>query len=108
MPGLLRPSSLIQKLSALRNVKVIAFADNNKAAEVQELLEAGACGYILKSDSSVLIRMSILMVTRGSKILFSSPALPREINHLTSQERTILKYVKPGNQVRKGGGRPWV
>jgi len=91
LPGLLTPPSLIRKLSALRNVKVIAFADNNNAAEAQELLEAGASGYILKSDTSVLIRMSILMVARGSKNIISS-TLPREINHLTSQERTILKY----------------
>jgi DNA-binding NarL/FixJ family response regulator len=92
LPGLLTPPSLIQKLSSLRNVKVIAFADNNKAVEVQELLEAGACGYILKSDTSVFIRMAVIMVARGSKNIISS-TLPREINHLTSQERTILKYV---------------
>jgi DNA-binding NarL/FixJ family response regulator len=91
LPGLLTPVSLVQKLSALRNVKILPFADNNKASEVQELLEAGASGYVLKSDSSVLIRMSILMVARGSKNILS-PALPRQINRLTSQERTILRY----------------
>lgn len=91
LPGLLSPTSLIQKLSALRNVKVLAFGDNNKASEVQDLLEAGASGYIVKSDNSVLIRMSILMVARGSKNILS-PALPRQINRLTSQERTILRY----------------
>ncbi len=100
LPGLLTPPSLIQKLSALRNVKVIAFADNNKAAEVQELLQAGASGYILKSDSSVLIRMSVLMVARGSKNIISS-AMPREINHLTSQERIILKYVNRATKPEK-------
>lgn len=100
LPGLLTPPSLIQKLSALRNVKVIAFADNNKASEVQELLEAGASGYILKSDSSVLIRMSIIMVARGSKNVLSS-TLPRKINHLTSQERVILKYVIHSNRIEK-------
>ena len=100
LPGLLTPTSLIQKLSALRNVKVVAFADNNRAAEVQELLEAGACGYILKTDSSVLIRMSILMVARGSKNILS-PALPRQINRLTSQDHTILRYVSRTTKLEK-------
>ena len=100
LPGLLPPASLIQKLSALRNVKVIAFADNNKAAEVQDLLEAGAGGYILKSDNPVLIRMSILMVARGSKNILS-PALPKQINQLTSQERVILKYVSRASKIEK-------
>lgn len=100
LPGLLTIPVLIQKLSALRNVKVIAFADISKGAEVQDLLEAGAKGYILKSDSSVLIRMSILMVARGSNDIIS-PALPRQINRLTSQERTILRYVTHTTKLEK-------
>jgi DNA-binding NarL/FixJ family response regulator len=100
LPGLLNSVSLVQKLSALRNVKVLAFADNNKAAEVQDLLEAGASGYILKSDSSVLARMSLLMVARGSKNILS-PALPRQINRLTSQERTILRYASRATKPEK-------
>jgi len=100
LPGLLNSVSLVQKLSALRNVKVLAFADNNKAAEVQDLLEAGASGYILKSDSSVLTRMSLLMVARGSKNILS-PALPRQINRLTSQERTILRYTSRATKPEK-------
>ncbi len=47
LPGLLNTFDLLKRLSALRRVKVIIFASQGKAAEVQDLLDAGACGYIL-------------------------------------------------------------
>ncbi len=92
LPGLLTPINLIRKLSALRNVKVLVSSGIAKGAEVQDILEAGAFGYILKTDPSMLVRMSILMVARGAKNIIS-PALPRQINHLTAQERNILREV---------------
>ncbi len=92
LPGLITPTNLIKKLVGLRNVKVLVLAAISNAAEVQDLLEAGASGYILKSDPSVLMRMSLLMVGRGSTNIIS-PALPRRINHLTPQERLILKQI---------------
>src|ERR1700722_17616686 len=87
LPGLLTPFNLIQKLTALRNVKVLVCAPMAVGADVQDLLESGASGYILKSDPSALIRMAIVMVARGSNDIIS-PALPRQINHLTQEERT--------------------
>ena len=100
MPGMLTPLNLIKKSVALRNVKVLVLAAISNGAEVQDILEAGASGYILKSDPSVLIRMSILMVARGAKNIIS-PALPRQINHLTSQERLILRQITRTNKPAK-------
>ncbi len=100
LPGLLTSINLIKKLSALRNVKVLVVSPIAKGAEVQDILDAGAFGYILKTDPAVLMRMSILMVARGSNNIIS-PSLPRQINRLTVQERTILREVSRTSKTDK-------
>src|SRR6516165_2020500 len=47
LPGLISSVDLIKRLTALRNVKVIAFASQVVGAEVPDLLDAGASAYIL-------------------------------------------------------------
>jgi len=100
LPGLLTPFNLIQKLTALRNVKVLVLADTGVGADVQDLLESGASGYILKSDPLALVRMAIVMVSRGSHDIIT-PELPRQINHLTQEERAILKQVSNNSKLDK-------
>ncbi len=99
LPGLLNTYDLIKRLNALKNVKIVIYASQSKASEVQDLLDAGAAAYVLKSDPSALIRMSILMVSRGSRNIIS-PALPRNLTRLSAQERNILR------QITKRGGLP--
>lgn len=92
LPGLLTTWDLLKRMAALKNVKVLIYAGQAKAAEVQDLLEAGAVGYILKSDPPALVRMAILMVSRGSRSVLS-PALPRHLTRLTAQERHMLRHL---------------
>ncbi len=104
LPGLLTPFNLIQKLTALRNVKVLVVAAVAVGADVQDLLESGASGYIAKSDPPALMRMAIVMVARGSRNIIS-PALPREIVHLTQEEKTILKNVSQTTKMDKAAAQ---
>ncbi len=104
LPGLLTPFNLIQKLTALRNVKVLVAAAVGVGADVQNLLESGASGYILKSDPPALLRMAIVMVARGSNDIIS-PELPRQITHLTPEERTMLKQVSASNKLDKAAAQ---
>jgi DNA-binding NarL/FixJ family response regulator len=99
LPGLIASIDLVKRLTALRNVKVIAFASETKAADVQDVLAAGAAGYVLKDDPPALLRMSLLMVSRGSKNILS-PSLPRNVARLSGSERSLLK------EVTKRGGLP--
>lgn len=92
LPGLLTTLDLLRRLTALRNVKVLIYAGQARAAEVQDLLESGAVGYILKTDPAALVRMAILMVSRGSRSVLS-PALPRHLTRLTAQERLVLRHL---------------
>ena len=99
LPGLISTPDLIRKLNGLKNVRVVIYASQSKAAEVQDLLDSGAAAYVLKSDQPALIRMSILMVYKGSSNIVS-PSLPRNLTRLSQQERNILR------QVTKRGGVP--
>lgn len=104
LPGLMQTEVLIKRLAGLRNSHVVVYASQSKAAEVQDLLDAGACAYILKTDPPALARMAILMVTRGSTGVLS-PSLPRNITKLDQSERNILKHVTKRGGVAKAAER---
>lgn len=97
LPGLLSTPDLLKKLVALKNVRVVVFASQSKASEVQDFLDAGAAAYVLKDDPAALLRMSILMVHRGSQGIVS-PSLPSNLLRLSQQERNILREI-----CRRGG-----
>jgi|688.fasta_scaffold381648_2 DNA-binding NarL/FixJ family response regulator len=99
LPGLLSTRDLMKKLVALKNVRIVMFASQSKASEVQDYLDAGASAYVMKEDPPALLRMSILMVHRGSDGIVS-PALPKNLLRLSSQERNILR------EIGKRGGIP--
>jgi DNA-binding NarL/FixJ family response regulator len=97
LPGLMSTNDLIKRLVALKNCHVVIYASEGKASEVQDLFDLGASAYVLKTDPWALIRMSLVMVSKGSSNIIS-PALPRNLTRMTVQERGILR------QVTKRGG----
>jgi len=104
LPGLYSTFDLLKKFSQLKRAKVVIFASQGKAAEVQDLLEAGASGYVLKDDAPALIKMALLMVSKGSKGVIS-PSLPRYLTRLTVQERTVLRYMTMKGRLLKAAER---
>jgi len=92
LPGLYNTFELLKRFGNLKRSKVVIFASQGKASEVQDLLDAGASGYVLKDDPPALLKMALLMVSKGSKWVIS-PSLPRHLTRLTAQERTILRYL---------------
>jgi DNA-binding NarL/FixJ family response regulator len=104
LPGFLTTEDLLARLNRLTNVKVVAFASKAQAADVQDLLDAGASGYVLKKDQSALIRMAILMVSRGSQGVIS-PSLPRHLTRLSPDERTILRHLTKRGKLKSAAER---
>lgn len=99
LPGLISTPDLVKRLVALKNVKVVMYASQSKASEVQDYLDGGAAAYVLKSDPPALLRMSLLMVSKGSRNIIS-PSLPKNLLRLSAQERNILR------EISKRGGLP--
>ncbi len=104
LPGLISTVDLIQRFGRLKNTKVIIYASDGKASDVQDLLDAGALGYILKTDAPALLRMALLMVSRGSKGIIS-PSLPRHLTRLSGQERTLLRHLTMRGKLPKAAER---
>jgi two-component system nitrate/nitrite response regulator NarL len=104
LPGLVGTMDMIKRLTSLRNVRVVMFASQGKPADVQDFLDAGAVGYVLKSDASALIRMALLMVSRGSKGVVS-PALPRHVTRLSPEERLVLRQIVQRGKFSKAAQR---
>jgi DNA-binding NarL/FixJ family response regulator len=100
LPGLVGTFDLLKKMVALRNVKVVMFASQGKASEVQDLLDAGAAAYILKTDPAALLRMAIVMVMKGSRGIVS-PALPRHLTRLSPDERHLLRQLTQRGKLPK-------
>lgn len=104
MPGLLSTIDLLKRLTSLRRAKVVILGGDGKAADVQDLLEAGAAGYVLKTDPPALIRMTILMISKGSKGVIS-PSLPRHITRLSGMERSLLRQLTQRGGISKAAAR---
>lgn len=104
LPGLTRTEDLVRKLAGLTNVKVVIFASKAPASEVLDLLDLGAAGYVLKTDQSALIRMALLMVSRGSTGVIS-PSLPRHLTRLSPDERLILRHLTLRGKLPKAAER---
>ncbi len=104
LPGLITTHDLIKRLNNLKNVRVIVWASQGKASEVQDLLDMGAAAYVLKSDPVPLVRMSIVMVNKGSRNIIS-PSLQRNITKMSLNERNILKHVTKRGGVPKAAER---
>jgi DNA-binding NarL/FixJ family response regulator len=104
LPGLYSTVDLLKRFSQLKRTKVVIYASQGKAAEVQDLLEAGASGYVLKDDAPALIKMALLMVSKGSKAVIS-PSLPRHLTRLTAQERSVLRYMTMRGKLLKAAER---
>ena len=92
MPGLMSTNDLLKRLVGLPRAKVVVFASAGKASEVQDLLDAGASAYVMKSDPPALIRMAMMMVSKGSRGVVS-PSLPRHLTKLLPNERSILRQL---------------
>lgn len=104
LPGLISTPDLVKRMAGLTNVRIVMFASQSKASEVQDYLDAGAAAYVLKDDPPALLRMSILMVYRGSQGIVS-PLLPKNLLRLSLQERNILREIGRRGGVPKAAER---
>jgi len=104
LPGLIGTFDLIKKLTSLKMVRDVIFASQSKASEVQDLLDAGAAAYVLKTDPPALLRMTIVMVHKGSRGVVS-PALPRHLTRLSPQERSLLRQLTMRGKLAKAQER---
>lgn len=104
LPGLYSTVDLLKKFGQLKRTRVVILSGIAKASEVQDLIDGGANGYVLKTDPPALIKMALLMVSKGSRSVIS-PSLPRHLTRLTAQERAILRHLTVRGKVASAAER---
>jgi two-component system nitrate/nitrite response regulator NarL len=84
------------------SVKVVAFTMFDQDDAVQQMLELGACGYILKNSSLTELLKAIRVVYRGEKYFDPGIVLPglqtarRATGPLSKRQIEILKLIAQG------------
>lgn len=88
-------------LKEFPNTKVIAFTMFDQEDAVQQMLEAGAKGYILKNSSLKVVLEAIRAVVNGKSYFDDQIHLPQKKNStnnsiLSSREREIIQLIAKG------------
>ena len=87
-----------------KNIKIIALTNHNEKSVIQEMLQNGADGYLLKNTSkqdlvtaiSQVMNNQFTMQSELQQILFSQTPKDKNIPRLTTREKEILSLVSQG------------
>jgi two-component system response regulator DesR len=95
LPGSKGPRATVESFCQNAQGKVIIFSGDDRLAFVQIVLEAGAAGYLLKSESVKTIANCIRQVMEGKR-----PVISRELvgdkTKLTKAEQHLLQLLARG------------
>lgn len=75
LPSLPGPETLLRMLRFKPNLKVLSPSIYNEITCIPEMLEAGACGYVLKSVHTIQLLSTINTVLAGKKYFWNEIAL---------------------------------
>jgi len=95
LPGTKSPRATVEAFCAHEEGKIVVFSGDDRLAFVQIVLEAGAAGYLLKSESVKTIANCIRQVMEGKR-----PVISRELvgdkTKLTKAEQHLLQLLARG------------
>lgn len=104
LPGLITIHDLIKKLTNLANTKIVAYASNIKASQVHTFINSGISAYMDKSDSLILLKMSLVMVNQGKQNIYT-PNLAKNILKLNQNDHVLLNEITKRGQINKAAQR---
>ncbi len=104
LPGLITIHDLIKKLTNLANTKIVAYASNIKASQVHTFINSGISAYMDKSDSLILLKMSLVMVNQGKQNIYT-PNLAKNILKLNQSDHLLLCEITKRGQIKKAAQR---
>ncbi|HKZ73261.1 MAG TPA: response regulator transcription factor [Steroidobacteraceae bacterium] len=114
MPGLPAPDAIRAIRALLPGTQVLVLTSYAEDRQVEEVLEAGALGYVLKDVVAAELVRAITTVARGEPWLhaeaqrslvrrMSRPAVVDPLALLTDRERSVLKLLAKGKSNRDIG-----
>ena len=89
--------------------KVLLFTQHDDEAVIKEALRAGALGYVLKSESNLILRNAITSVCTGRpffsaivhRLLLQSFLAEEEQQVLTPREKSVLQLIAEGHTTKR-------
>ena len=103
MDGITLTKQIVQKYP---KIKVIAFTMFEQEDAIQQMLDAGVSGYILKNSSLEVVRKAILSVSQGAtfydpNIIIKERIKKSKAGLLTNRQSQILQLIAVGKTSRE-------
>lgn len=95
LPGKAGPKTMVKQFCDLPDSKVLIFSGESRPAFIQAVLSAGACGYLLKSESVTKVADAMREIIAGKKPIISD-AIASGQTKLTKSEQEVLKLLARG------------
>lgn len=95
MPGSLGPRSMVEAFCSLPRSKVVVFSSETRVAFIEIVLQLGAAGYLLKSESASSVANFVREVMAGNQPIMSCEISSRR-HRLTSAEQQLLEMFARG------------
>lgn len=95
LPGASGPKTMVKAFCSIPGSKVIIFSGESRMAFIRTVLDLGAAGYLLKSESIKAVAETIRQVASGKKSIISRELVGGETN-VTRAEQEVLKMLSRG------------
>ncbi len=95
VPGDTGPKSMVQSFLAIPGCRVIIFSGESRMAFIQVVMDLGASGYLLKSETVQKVAETIRQVMAGKRSIISND-LVVDKTKLTKSEEEVLKSLARG------------
>lgn len=95
LPGTLGPKTMVKEFCELAESKVLVFSGESRLAFVQAVLNQGAHGYLLKSESVSRVAEAIREIASGRHPIVSD-SLSSGDTKLTRSEQEVLRMLARG------------
>lgn len=95
VPGDAGPKSMVQSFLSIPGCRVIIFSGESRMAFIQVVMDLGASGYLLKSESVSKVAETIRQVMAGKRSIISNDLIGDKTK-LTKSEEEVLKALARG------------
>lgn len=97
LPGTSGPRSMVRSFCSIAGSRVLVFSVENRPAFIETVMQLGASGYLLKSESIAKVADTIRRIMSSPEAVVSKELTPSaDSKKLTPSEQEVLKMLARG------------